>query len=189
MVPSIRAQLFNFRNCVCQATLQCSFPFLLVPSLLTRARCEPQLFPASVARLYISRCTLSVFCQGKVMVMGSSSEYNSRLALTKLCQIINGTIPGMNCRVARFVVVNRVASCRLGFDVDMPRLTRDWKFMGLWEKTSFPGFKLSVSDIGASFVIFEKGTKVNIAGIRSPSLMRRIARRMRMFNQYRHSPS
>lgn len=91
------------------------------------------------------------------MVMGSSSEYNSRLALTKLTVIINTTMPGMCCRVKAFDVVNRVASVKLNYDLDVERLAQDWKYMGLWEKTSFPGFKFRMDDLNLTCVLFPKG--------------------------------
>jgi hypothetical protein len=126
-------------------------------------------------------------------VMGSSSEFNSRLALVKLCQLLNATIPGINCRVRRFEVVNRVASVCIGKSLDVEKLARDWKFLGLWERTSFPGFKLvspitqtrimqrpspshlplsgpqRCTDLSCTFVIFPKGIS------RHPSTFRAIS--------------
>ena len=136
---SIEEQLFSFRNCVCEATLACSFPNLLVPAMMTQGRCEPQLFPASVARLKQTGCTVSIFAAGRAMVMGSSSEFNSRLALILLCDHINTILPWIHCRVTKFHVVNRVASVKLGVDLDIEKLASDWKWSGLWERQSFPG--------------------------------------------------
>jgi TATA-box binding protein (TBP) (component of TFIID and TFIIIB) len=183
-LQDIRDQLFSFRNVVCHAALSCVFPDLIIPSLLTMGRCAPALFPAALGRFHITGCTISVFAGGKCMIMGSTSEYDSHLAIVLLADMINRCIPGMNARVIMFRVVNRVASVKLGFDLDIERFTQDWKSMGLWEPTSFPGMKLCINDLGCTFVIFPKDSKVNVAGDYHPKMLPAIAQRVGMLRNY-----
>ena len=189
---NIRDQLRCCRNVVSEAALSCEFPDLLIPAMLCLSKTEPRLFPASVAR-FVSRtenstgCTISIFARCRAMCMGSGSVFDSRLALEELCALINRTIPGMHCRVTFFRVVNMVASVALGIDLDMERLAHDWKWSGIWEKTSFPGFKLEMQDLRCTFVVFPSQGKVNIAGIKKPRLIPKVAKRMRMFPKY-HKP-
>lgn len=181
---SIRDQLFSFQNIVCESSLSSSFPHLIILALATNGRCEPQLFPAAVARLLQTGCTISIFAVNRVMVMGRATVFDSYLALVFLCDMINRIIPGMDARIDHFHVVNRVASVKLGCNLDIERLATDYKQFGLWEKASFPGFKLAMDDLQCTMVIFPQGGKVNIAGVKSHKWLPYIARRMEMFRPY-----
>lgn len=181
----IEDQLFSFRNVVAEGATSAAFPALILPSLLTEGRCDPVLFPAAVARFRTTGCTTSIFAGGREMIMGRPSEFDARMALVMFNDLVNRTIPGLNARTVYFRVVNRVASVTLGADLDMKRLSSDWKYSGTYEPTSFPGFKLKMDDLRCTFVVFPDKGKVNVAGCKSPNDLGAVAQRMTIFEPYK----
>lgn len=177
-VEHVCRQLEQLKNVVVRIRLTCTIEDLRVLSVKTQGRLEPLVFPACVSHFTPTNCTLSTFTTGRVMATGTSSEHRAFVSALMLCDVINGVWPNKRARVASFRVVNRVAHVKLGIDIDMEKLTRYYKWSGLYEPKSFPGMKIEMIDLGVTFVVFEKLGKINIAGITKLSNLPHIAQRV-----------
>jgi TATA-box binding protein (TBP) (component of TFIID and TFIIIB) len=180
----IAKQLTNFQNTVMFVGLSKSFDSMFVPLLLTNGRFEPRLFPSVISHFNVG-CTLSIFKTGNSMGTGARSQYRTKLAALLLCAKLNSILPLKCVRVTSHQVVNLVASVKLGFDIDIERLQRDFQFSGLYEKRSFQGLNITMVDCRCTFVVFPKGCKINCAGIRDADDLDAIAKRMLIFYDYR----
>ncbi|KAF2860613.1 eukaryotic TATA box binding transcription initiation factor TFIID-1 [Piedraia hortae CBS 480.64] len=122
---------------------------------------NPKRFHAVVMRMRSPRSTANIFSSGKMIVTGTNSLATSRLATLKFARMVEKA--GFNARFEDYAVENIVASCNVGFGVNLDALARTHALICVYESEIFPGLVYHVFEPKVTVMLFGNG-KVVLTG-------------------------
>lgn len=118
-------------------------------------------------RIRDPKATALIFASGKVVVTGTKSEEQARLASRKFARIVqkvNQMYKEVSCR--DFKVQNMVAMLDMQFPIRLERLCDESKQFATYEPDMFPGLIYKLMSPRVSLLIFVSG-KVVLSGAKS----------------------
>jgi transcription initiation factor TFIID TATA-box-binding protein len=156
-MPKTKA-IINIQNVVAAATLNQKVDLNAVVKSFPGVEYRPEQFPGLVFRLKRPKTATLIFNSGKMVCTGARSEKESRRAvMTVVKELKKGGI--IIIRKPEFMVVNIVASARLGGNVDLEKaVTALGKTM--YEPEQFPGLIYRMDEPKVVMLIFASGNLV-----------------------------
>lgn len=154
------------QNVVSTADLACNLDLRQVTLKLNNVEYNPKKFPAMILRIRKPRTTALVYQSGKIVCNGAKTEEQARLAARKFARLIQRA--GYNVKFRNFCVHNIVASCNMGFAIDLVKLASAYKSLCTYEPEIFPGLALRLESLNITHVIFTSG-KLTVTGAKSES--------------------
>ena len=109
--------------------------------------------------------TTLVFPSGNQVIAGTNSQSEALLAHTSFSAIIASMINGMS-GAGEFKIQNIVASCHVGYNVDIATMAKDHAHIFSWDAKLFSGARAKGTSFGTSVLLFSSGNGV-ITGAKS----------------------
>lgn len=127
------------------------------------AEYNPKRFVAVIMRIRKPKATALVFQSGKIVVTGSKNEYESRLAASKFCRILQ-RLGYSHIRFMDFTIQNIVGSADVRFPIKLEHLCNDNSFYASYEPELFPGLVYRMPDpkVCIKFTLYTVRNKIYI---------------------------
>ena len=109
-------------NVVATANLQCKLVLREIAMKVRNTEYNPRRFSAVVMRIREPKATALVFGSGKIVVAGTHSEEDARLAARKVARVIKKV--GNDARFTEFTVQNLVATFHVPYPIHLEQLQR-----------------------------------------------------------------
>ncbi|CAL8143847.1 unnamed protein product [Orchesella dallaii] len=124
---------------------------------------NPERFAPLIMRVREPKSTALIFGSGRIIVAGTRSEAECKLACRKYTRIINKF--GHRGRVLRFEIQNILASCSLKFRVRLNQLCKN-KMLGplSYEPEIFPGLVIPLEHPKMKITVFATGSVLMTGG-------------------------
>ena len=148
-------------NVVSVTTLGTRLDLEMLPGRISGATYNPKKLNAVIIRLKVPKVTCLVFRSGSVTCAGADSIHWNRFGVKRCIRKIRSYFPEVSMRSYR--VVNMVASCSMGFRIDLERLRFEHQPKAIFEPELFAGLTLRLTDPKVTAVIFRNG-KFQIVG-------------------------
>lgn len=103
--------------------------------------------------------TTLIFPSGNQVIAGTNSQSEALLAHVSFSLIIASMIDTMS-EAGDFKIQNIVASCHVGFVVDIKRLSENLAHIFSWDPKLFPGARAKATEFGTSVLLFSSGNGV-----------------------------
>jgi transcription initiation factor TFIID TATA-box-binding protein len=113
----------SLSNVVATVNLLCRLDLKMIALKVRNVEYNPKRFSACVIRIRKPKATGLVFASGKMVVTGASDEKEARNAGKKFSRIISKV--HQDCKFKEFKVQKIVASCDVGFKIDLQGLAFD----------------------------------------------------------------
>jgi transcription initiation factor TFIID TATA-box-binding protein len=152
-------------NVICSFNLRSEIDMKTVAFKARNAEYNPRKVNAVVLRFRSPRSTALVYSNGKVMVTGSRSEDDARLACKKAAKIVS-KCSHPDVRFADFKIENIVASTDVRYPIRLEGLAYEHRASCSYEPELFPGVVYRLLEPKVSLLIFVSG-KVVITGGRN----------------------
>lgn len=152
-------------NVICSFNLRSEVDLKTVAFKARNAEYNPRKVNAVVLRFRSPRSTALVYSNGKVMVTGSRSEDDARLACKKAAKIVS-KCSHPDVRFADFKIENIVASTDVRYPIRLEGLAYEHRASCSYEPELFPGVVYRLLEPKVSLLIFVSG-KVVITGGRN----------------------
>ena len=103
--------------------------------------------------------TTLIFPSGNQVIAGTNSQSEALLAHISFSLIISSMIKTMS-EAGQFTIQNIVASCHVGYEIDIPSLSQSLAGTFSWDPKLFPGARAKATDFGTSVLLFSSGNGV-----------------------------
>lgn len=114
-------------NIVSSVNLDCRLDLKVIALNSRNSEYNPRRFSAVIMRIRDPKSTALIFASGKMVVTGSKSEADSRLAARKFARVLAKL--GYAVKFSDFKIHNVVANCDVGFPIALQRMiTRHSRF-------------------------------------------------------------
>ena len=150
----------NIRNIIATTDLQCQINLRDIALKVPDAKYNPDRFPALTLRIKEPKATAQVFKTGKIVCLGTKSLADLERAGSEFARYL--TLLGCNATFTNFVIKNMVASCDVGFKIQLEQFADNHG--GIYAPELFPALDYKLNHV--TFLIFHSG-KVIITGTKS----------------------
>lgn len=154
MIPKIQ-------NVVSTANLECNLNLREIALRLDNVEYNPSRFSALILRLRKPKTSILIFNNGRLVCTGAKSIKDSRAAIRRVARLIQRL--GFNVALKSFKIQNIVASCNMGYTIDLTKLTREYPHLCTYNPEIFPGVKLRLEELNITQLVFTSG-KIVITG-------------------------
>jgi len=153
-------------NVVSTVEFGCPIDLVKLVKKARNAEYNPRRLGAVVLRLSNPTATALVFPKGKLMVLGTKTTEQSRLAAKKFCRMVKKC--GFDVKFLNWRVVNLIAHVNIGFPINIREFygSPHSSFMSRYIPDVFPGLVYKMLDPKLTITIFRSG-KLSLAGARS----------------------
>lgn len=135
--------------------------------ILPNAHYDKQKFAAITLRLAMPACTVLLFTSGKMVLTGSKTYLDCKLAAKLVCIMLRRAFPGMRFSLAQINIQNIVGNVNLNLtpsqEIDLMAINRDYDIVCTYQKNMFPGLILRPIKSRIVFLIFTSG-KIVLTG-------------------------
>lgn len=135
--------------------------------ILPNAHYDKQKFAAITLRLATPACTVLLFTSGKMVLTGSKTYLDCKLAAKLVCMMLRRAFPGMRFSLAHINIQNIVGNVNLNLTgtqvIDLNAINRDYDIVCTYQKNMFPGLILRPIKSRIVFLIFTSG-KIVLTG-------------------------
>jgi transcription initiation factor TFIID TATA-box-binding protein len=153
------------QNIVASVDLGCTVDLKQLAMHARNAEYNPKRFSAVVLRLRHPAATALVFHSGKIMVTGTRTEHDCRLAARKFARLVQ-KLGNEDARFVSFQIHNMVGTADLRFPVQLERLHADHSQFSTYEPELFPGLVYRHIRPSVALLIFVSG-KVVLTGAKT----------------------
>lgn len=150
------------QNVVATTNLGTALDLKSIAMKARNAEYNPKRFTAVIMRIREPKTTALIFSTGKVVVTGAKSETESSRASRKFARIVR-KIGYEDAECKDFKVQNIVASCDVGFSIQLESLDHAYLSCSSYEPELFPGLIYRMEKPKLVLLIFVSG-KVVITG-------------------------
>ncbi|KAL2272462.1 hypothetical protein FJTKL_06547 [Diaporthe vaccinii] len=150
----------TLQNVVVTSDLDCCLDLKTIALHARNAEYNPKRFAAVIMRIREPKTTALIFASGKMVVTGSKSEDDSKLACRKYARIIQKL--GFNTKFTEFKIQNIVGSCDIKFPIRLEGLASRHHNFSSYEPELFPG--LIYRMVRPKVVLFFVNGKIVITG-------------------------
>lgn len=152
----------SIQNIVATVSLDIQLDLIKLSNNVRIAEYNPSRFAAVCCRMNNPKTTALMFKSGNMVCAGAKSEQESKLAVRKYCLIL--TKLGYNISKITYRLQNMVASCSLGFQINIDKLCNTLGNECSYEPGTFPGLKYKLSKPKITMLIFVSGKVVFTGG-------------------------
>ena len=153
------------RNVVSVSTLGRKLDLHKLSTLIPEASYNPKKLNAVIIRLPNPKVTCMIFSTGSMTSAGGSSIFVNWTGARKCIDKVQRHEPVAH---HSYKVVNMVASCNMGYPIDLKKLRMEYQPNAVYEPELFAGLTLRLSDPKVTAVIFHNG-KFQIVGTKTHS--------------------
>lgn len=143
------------QNIVSTANLDCDLNLHYIAMRVQNVEYSSKKFSALILRIRNPKTTCLVFKNGRIVCTGGKTEKESKLAARKFGRLVQKV--GFNVSFKDFKIQNIVASCSMGFSVDLASLASEYSHICTYEPEIFPGCKLVLKSTRTTQLIFSSG--------------------------------
>ncbi|OQR74905.1 TATA-box-binding protein isoform X1-like [Tropilaelaps mercedesae] len=154
----------TLENILSTINVGCRLDLRVIAQCALNADYRPEIFSGLVMRLKEPRATALMLSSGRVVVTGTRSEDLSRLAARKFARILQRI--GFQARFEEFRVRNVVASCCVGFQLNIEGLFLSHNNFCTYEPELFPALIYQMFRPQIILLIFSSG-KVVLTGTKN----------------------
>ncbi|KAF0987873.1 hypothetical protein HZS_8113 [Henneguya salminicola] len=151
----------HIQNIVSTIDLSCKVDLRTIALHARNAEYNPRRFAAVVIRIREPRTTALVFSSGKLVITGSRTEHEARLAARKYARIVQKL--GFPAIFSNFRIQNIVASCDVNFPIRLEGILIEHGQFCSYEPELFPGLIYRMVKPRVVLLIFVSG-KVVLTG-------------------------
>lgn len=153
-------------TCVLQAS-ELPLNLRLISDVLPNSHFDKQKFAAITLRLATPACTVLLFTSGKMVLTGSKTYLDCRLAAKHVCLMLKQAFPGMQFSLAPINIQNIVGNVDLNLSehqfVDLQQINNEHDIVCTYQKNMFPGLILRPVKSRIVLLIFNSG-KIVLTG-------------------------
>lgn len=135
--------------------------------VLPNSAYDKQKFAAITLRLWCPACTVLLFTSGKMVLTGSKTYMDCRLAAKHVCALLQNAFPAIVFQLAEIHIQNIVGNVNLCLSenqtVDLHALNADFDVVCTYQKNMFPGLIFRPISSRIVLLIFTSG-KVVLTG-------------------------
>uniref|UniRef100_A0A0A9ZHR4 TATA-box-binding protein n=1 Tax=Lygus hesperus TaxID=30085 RepID=A0A0A9ZHR4_LYGHE len=140
------------QNIVATVNVGCPLNLKSIAMQARNAEYNPKRFVAVIMRIRKPKATALVFQSGKIVITGSKNEYESRLAASKFCRILQ-RLGYSHIRFMDFTIQNIVGSVDVRFPIKLEHLCNENSFYASYEPELFPGLVYRMPDPKVCMII------------------------------------
>lgn len=143
------------QNIVATVNLSCPLNLKQIALQARNAEYNPRRFAAVVMRLKVPKTTALIFASGKMVCTGSKNEECAKIASRKFAWIVQKL--GNPVQFSQFKIQNIVASCDIGYTLDLEYVSNKYQDFCSYEPEVFPGLVFRMLDPKLVILIFVSG--------------------------------
>ena len=165
-------ETLKFR-CQCSASTvcKCGYDLQYLVENVPGVSYEPKKFSAVIHPISEPKSTALIFNSGKVVVTGTKSEKDAKIASLKHVKMLRESFPHMDIFFDNFMIQNVVGNGVTTFDISLEHFARNNQEECKYDPERFPGVTYRPKDLGVTMLIFVSG-KMVIAGGKSVQAVR-----------------
>ncbi len=157
IVPSVQ-------NIVATVNVGCELNLQSIAMQTRNAEYNPKRFIAVIIRIREPKATGLIFKSGKIVITGTKTEIDCRIAARKFCRVIQ-RLNYPQARFLDFTIQNVVASTSVHFPIKLEKLCNDNVACANYEPELYPGLVYRMQNPKLVLLVFVSG-KIVIIGAR-----------------------
>lgn len=110
-----------------------------------------------IMKLRKPSATANIWSSGKIVCIGSTSEYDSKIASKRIARIIQ-KLGYSDAKFSSFKIINVLGSCSLPFSIRVIQFSEKYKLNSQYEPELHPGVTYRIKELKATLKIYSTGS-------------------------------